>query len=298
AGICWYTVTKRGMCRNVNFINSTRDECCRTTLPTMSWSPHESPTRGTLFYWDILMRGAPRCSPCHTSCTNVHCGSNKRCRMRHGRPKCVCIPNCPRALRHSGLVCSSNGITFDDACELKRHNCRHGEHLTVAYTGPCRRSCRDVNCSRNLTCLEDQNGLPHCVPCVQNCSHVTRSPPELCGEDGVTYPSRCHLFQAICAKGKTIRLAYKSSCIENASCSTINCPENYTCLNDPRTGRPQCSNCNHLCNTSTRDVTVCGTDDITYSSYCVMQQTACASQTVIKTKYSGICNGMYDYIIL
>ena len=80
-------------------------------------------------------------------------------------------------------------------------------------------SCDSVRCDEGKRCVLDQNGLPHCIYCSDTCRtpHGTRR--MLCGADGVTYPSSCHLFKATCDKGRSVMLAYKGRCIGACLCS-------------------------------------------------------------------------------
>ncbi|KAJ8962668.1 hypothetical protein NQ318_001062 [Aromia moschata] len=45
---------------------------------------------------------------------------------------------------------------------------------------------------------------------------VSHSPArrQVCGSDGLTYPSACHLREKACRKGKAIPIAYKGPCQE------------------------------------------------------------------------------------
>ncbi|XP_050402280.1 follistatin-A isoform X2 [Patella vulgata] len=289
-GTCWMSINRHGLCRNVYGLNMTREECCASGIATMSWNPYPNPSRSTLFIWAILSGGAPNCSPCHTSCVNVRCEQNRECRVRRGYPKCVCVPDCPREVKLQGLVCGSNGVTYRNNCSLQRYNCRFNSRIPAVYSGRCKASCHNVTCNNGLSCLEDQNGIPHCVNSFSVCSNRTREQQAVCGEDGITYPSLCHIVLATFRKQSSIRVAYRRPCIENATCSTLQCPNNGTCLTDTATGFPQCANCRDHCYPTLPNLNVCGTDGVTYRNYCTMQQEACRTKTVIKTRNSGICH--------
>lgn len=62
----------------------------------------------------------------------------------------------------------------------------------------------------------DQNLSPHCVRCARRCP---QPPPQqraaarpVCGADGNTYKSACHLRLAACRAGRAIPVAYKGHC--------------------------------------------------------------------------------------
>lgn len=61
-------------------------------------------------------------------------------------------------------------------------------------------------------CIVDQNLSPHCVRCARNCTNIVGKGRQVCGADGVTYQSACHLREAACHKGKAIPVAYKGRC--------------------------------------------------------------------------------------
>ena len=48
--------------------------------------------------------------------------------------------------------------------------------------------------------------------CQLDCSEERLRP--VCGSDGITYPSRCHLQQAVC-QGNDVRLDYRGECSDS-----------------------------------------------------------------------------------
>ena len=81
---------------------------------------------------------------------------------------------------------------------------------------PLPATCSKLNCRDKKQCLIDQNMIPHCVNCAERkCVHGSGSKmgnKSVCGTDGITYSSICHLRQAACHKGKAIPIAYKGPC--------------------------------------------------------------------------------------
>ncbi|UYV72545.1 FST [Cordylochernes scorpioides] len=144
------------------------------------------------------------------TCEGVVCGPGRTCRINAaGFPRCVCGERCSKAQRRSGPVCGTDDKTYRNTCKLLRRRCRHPSPLDVAYIGTCKRRCDQITCRNNRTCLEDHRLRPHCVRCRVRCA-PTRRP--VCGADGVTYPSLCHLKREACKRGKAVPLAYKSPC--------------------------------------------------------------------------------------
>ena len=75
-------------------------------------------------------------------------------------------------------------------------------------------SCKHVQCFNGNHCLQDQNGIPHCVSCHDKCPFQIpdNSDNYICGSDGQTYKNTCELKAAICQKGASIRIAYGGAC--------------------------------------------------------------------------------------
>ncbi|KAJ8979081.1 hypothetical protein NQ317_015070, partial [Molorchus minor] len=149
-------------------------------------------------------------------------------------------------------------------------------------------SCDKIICPSDKQCLLDQNLVPHCV----NCSKKCPAPPkrrQVCGSDGITYPSACHLREKACRKGKAIPIAYKGPCRANATCNKVRCRDRQSCLKDPETGLPRCVTCSSSCQPRHMYGPICGTNNSTYHTWCHMMQDACRKGYVIDTKHSGKC---------
>lgn len=73
-------------------------------------------------------------------------------------------------------------------------------------------SCERVLCGEGHSCVMDQNLSPHCVRCERHCPARVAASRAVCGSDGTTYPSTCHLREAACRGGKAIPVAYRGRC--------------------------------------------------------------------------------------
>ena len=66
------------------------------------------------------------------------CRSNQICTVTElNIPQCICgclDGNCPSI---PGIVCGSDGQTFQSESELYIYNCEMDEMVTVEYRGPC-----------------------------------------------------------------------------------------------------------------------------------------------------------------
>ncbi|XP_050433027.1 follistatin-A isoform X2 [Adelges cooleyi] len=300
AGICWASMGKTGLCKDLIAERVSKETCCELggSSVSTSWSPADLDS-GALFFWRVLGDGVP-CTRCKGSCAGVECGSGKTCVMRSGSPKCICSPNCKRhdGLRVKGPVCGTDGVSYKSLCRLKKRSCRtRDQSLVVDYHGLCQNSCDKVSCPGGKYCLQDQNLMPHCVKCASYCSQGLSPSKLVCGSDGRTYQSACHLREAACRMGKAIPIAYKGRCKKSATCATVSCKNGQKCLTESNTGRPRCVTCDLPCpeteSTKRRENgggPICGSNDKTYHSWCHMFMDACATGFVIETKASGPCH--------
>lgn len=91
----------------------------------------------------------------------------------------------------------------------------------------------------------------------------------VCGSDGITYQSICHLQLQSCKRRKMITVLHNGEC---DLCSRINCLASDF---DP----------------------VCGTDGITHANECHLKLTACITKIGITVAYRGSCNQNHDLTI-
>ncbi|KAK1132654.1 hypothetical protein K0M31_014039 [Melipona bicolor] len=213
-GICWSSISN-GRCKELLSQGVTKEDCCASNAAAATAYSEEDLDSGSLFFWRVL-GGGVQCRPCRESCAEVRCEEGKKCVVRRGRPRCVCSPEC-KAPRGGGPVCGTDGKSYKNLCRLKKRACKKGSHeLAVAYNGHCQSSCARVRCGQGRSCLLDQNLSPHCVRCARRCP---QPPPQqraaarpVCGADGNTYKSACHLRLAACRAGRAIPVAYKGHC--------------------------------------------------------------------------------------
>lgn len=67
-----------------------------------------------------------------------------------------------------------------------------------------------MKCPKLKVCMENMQGLPLCT--CPNLFICRRSNKQVCGNDGNTYQSRCHMRVASCTIGKRIRVQHKGAC--------------------------------------------------------------------------------------
>ncbi|XP_060604815.1 follistatin-like isoform X1 [Ruditapes philippinarum] len=291
-GTCWEKIADNtNLCQKAFRLNMTKEECCRINgPPTVSWSHHE--ITSDIFYWNFLSNGANKCQRCHTNCSSVQCEEGKTCRMLDGLPVCICRPLCDKTLKARGALCGTDGQKYRNYCALQRLNCLRERVVKVEYYGRCRNSCKKVHCEEGTHCLQDQNGVPHCISCHDHCNIVIPDNPGnyMCGENGKTYRNTCELRADICKTGRSIRISHFGKCLENETCRTLKCPHKTTCLVSALNDKPVCMNCPARCSHAL-NFTICGTDKRTYHSYCNMILSGCQSGIFLSTKHRGKCKG-------
>lgn len=96
---------------------------------------------------DLLIQSLTWCSThTHTkllaivlveTCEGVTCSPGKVCKMKTGRPQCVCSPDCSH-ISLMNAVCGSDGKTYKDECALLMARCMGHPDLEVMYQGECK----------------------------------------------------------------------------------------------------------------------------------------------------------------
>ncbi|XP_066996905.1 follistatin isoform X2 [Anabrus simplex] len=155
----------------------------------------------------------------------------------------------------------------------------------------CKESCTGVQCGEGRKCVV-RRGQPKCV-CSPDCRKNRHKGP-VCGSDGRTYRTVCRLRKRACRrKSSTLSVAYDGHCQKAATCGSVQCRERQSCLIEPHSGAPRCVTCSYRCPKAVarRDMggPICGTNNLTYDSWCHMLKDACDTGYVIETKFSGHC---------
>uniref|UniRef100_A0A3P8SFI2 Follistatin-like 3 (secreted glycoprotein) n=1 Tax=Amphiprion percula TaxID=161767 RepID=A0A3P8SFI2_AMPPE len=209
SGICWLQQSQEQRCDMVLMRGVTREECCAGDRLDTAWSNTSLPMNEVSL---LGFLGIVSCKPCKETCEGVKCSPGKVCKMKTGRPQCVCSPDCSHISRKHA-VCGSDGKSYKDECTLLMARCMGHPDLEVMYQGECKKSCSSVVCPGTHTCVTDQTNSAHCVVCrTTPCPIPMPSEQPICGNDNVTYPSACHLRRATCFLGRSIGVRHYGHC--------------------------------------------------------------------------------------
>lgn len=209
AGMCWLQSGPEQRCDQVLMRGVSREECCAGGRLDTAWSNSSLPMNEISL---LGFLGIVSCKPCKENCEGVKCGPGKVCKMKLGRPQCLCSPDCSHlSLKHA--VCGSDGRSYKDQCALLMARCMGHLDLEVMYQGECKKSCTKVECPGTHTCVTDQTNSAHCVMCrTVPCPIPMSSEQPICGNDNITYPSACHLRRATCFMGQSIGVRHYGHC--------------------------------------------------------------------------------------
>ncbi|KAJ8259664.1 hypothetical protein GJAV_G00172040 [Gymnothorax javanicus] len=218
--------------------------------------------------------------PCAESCRN--CSFGAICDGQTGR--CVCPTECVDSLQP---VCGSDGVTYENECQLNVQACTQQRHLKVVSPGECK-SCGGKVCTWGAVCVQDACECPVCPA-------VPLSP--VCGSDGNTYESVCQLNAAACKLKKKITVARTGGCDEECGSGGSGSEGDSSCEQDRcrRLGGywdedaedDRCV-CEFNCHSVPR-IQVCGSDGHTYSSECEMKKARCEKQQQLEIQNQGPC---------
>ncbi|CAH8650296.1 unnamed protein product [Heterobilharzia americana] len=223
----------------------------------------------------------------------------------NGQAKCICPEPCPPVI---SPVCGSDGVTYDSTCHLERTACQKMREIHVLYSGECSQAkdCLLLNqpCQGYEICSRIKNPMvygsvnrgldtaaygltnsfedtiPQCIcpTCPEN-----GLGGQVCGSDGQTYRSECHLRSSACQR-HSLDLTVKSRGKCDA-CQTKQC-KYYAICQLSAFGEPQC-----ICPTDCLYVRkpVCGTDGKTYENECFLKVKSCADQREVHVAQEGYC---------
>ncbi|XP_014205282.1 follistatin-A [Copidosoma floridanum] len=174
----------------------------------------------------------------------------------------------------------------------------------------CSSSCEGVRCPAGRRCVL-RRGAPRCLcnDCAPARHRRAQQQTPVCGSDGNTYKSACHLRGMVCRTGRAISIAYRGPCA--GSCAGVRCRHGRSCLLDQNLSA-HCVKCSRRCSPGAEQAELargpvggllghlhqpplddefglCGVDGKTYKSYCQLRAEACRSGRAIAIAYRGPC---------
>lgn len=198
-------------------------------------------------------------------------------RRRHSDKSCSGVL---KVVSQQKDCCSSGGVAFSSGATSTRI------FFYMFVERPpcnlCKDACSNIKCDKGWQCKITSRGVPGCK-CQPDCSKFGKRP--VCGSDGQTYPTECHLLKKTCLKKKLV-VEYHGKC--KRYCHGVQCSGTQVCIAD-KSGNSYCidTRCPTVCPRS--KYPVCGTDRKTYGTECALKKASCVSGRKINLAYLGLC---------
>ncbi|XP_033105664.1 agrin-like [Anneissia japonica] len=165
-------------------------------------------------------------------------------------------------------VCGTDGQTYPSECLLNVKACIKGIDIRVKHEGQCiRKRPTPILPEPVATQRPTQRPIERCPTCP-----IPVPSDKVCGEDGVTYSSRCVLHRRACTRQIRTRLAHEGPCD--------------TGRKEVNSGYIRCTSCPPP---QLSDM-VCGSDGMTYPSECFLEIKACIKRSSLTTRHTGKCD--------
>ncbi|CAF3324637.1 unnamed protein product [Rotaria sp. Silwood1] len=216
------------------------------------------------------------------ACKALICFNGKTCMIEDGIGVCRCLFNCSS---EENKICGSNGIFYRNLCEMERDRCIKEENITPIDSSYCMPLCDTLQCPHGQ-CKQQYNGQVECE--CQLCSAIYSYQDIICGNNGITYSSQCHLEYDACTGRKDIKPIHMGQC---NNCHNVTCPfngqcrseqGNYTCVCPSRDTCPPVQNDDFY--------SICASNQQLFSSQCEMDIRSCELQTLLYAIAPHYCN--------
>ncbi|CAG0886258.1 unnamed protein product [Cyprideis torosa] len=225
-------------------------------------------------------------------CSRVSCRSPRTCQIVKGKGSCECVFQCPSTstLTPQQGICGSNSKSYPSLCHLEHDACVKQQRLQIKHYGPCRATsgvCATTRCSPYKMCRVTAQETAQCV-CPSSCP-LTEG-PSVCGSDGETYPSECHMIIRACLTSRNITIVHPGACAQKNSnpCSLVKCHPPRICRVGS-SGSPECQCPLGCLPESSGTEEVCGSNGKTYASICKLESVACSRNMRIGVTHHGPC---------
>lgn len=110
----------------------------------------------------------------------------------------ACDRHCP--LKMEPAFCASDGVTYISKCLKDKIACQTKVEIYIVHEGECKMK----HYPKKPAVKKEDNGKPD--RCFRDCPINAVAEMYECGEDGVTYTSKCFFDQAECYKGGEIKI--------------------------------------------------------------------------------------------
>ncbi|KAJ1607768.1 signal peptide and kazal repeat-containing protein [Cryptosporidium canis] len=178
--------------------------------------------------------------------------------------------------------CGSDGRTYINYCDFRKSRCRDPTLSIVGFPGlPCESQIFDekviIQQTKKIECLRRNK-----------CSSILLP---ICGSDGVTYRNPCEFKRARCRDPNLRRANILLPCgskISDGVGGIIDKMPNTTSTGVARSCWFKC--------TKVWEYPLCGSDGITYSSYCEMRNALCVDPDLRLVKIPGVkCSSAFQF---
>ncbi|CAF1530523.1 unnamed protein product, partial [Rotaria sordida] len=157
------------------------------------------------------------------ACKALSCLNGKTCIVEDGIGVCRCLFNCPS---EENKICGSNGIFYHNLCEMERDRCIKEENIILIVNSYCMPMCDTFQCPYGQ-CKQQSNGQVECE--CQSCSEIYSYQDIICGSNGITYSSQCHLEYDACIGRLNVKPIHMGQC---NNCHNVTCPFNGQCRSE------------------------------------------------------------------
>jgi len=205
-------------------------------------------------------------------CKTLACFNGKTCMIEDGIGVCRCLFNCSSSDQNK--ICGSNGIIYPNQCELERENCAQESRIVSVDYSNCVNQCNSKTCPYGQ-CLQRPNGQFECQ-CTP-CPTIYSTQDTICGNNGITYSSHCHLQHDACTRRVEIQAIHMGQC---NNCHNVTCPFYGQCRSEQGTHSCVCPSIN-TCSAvrNSESYSICASNQQLFSSQCEMNIRSCELQT-------------------